>query len=70
MMGPYWPFCVSVTVLYVTLIPLILMAVLWRVLPVAVPAVFLGVTVLTLIALACTACANPGIFERQTSEVR
>lgn len=62
-MGPYWPFCLSLTTSLMVVIPLLLLVLFWSVIPRPALLAYLGLTVVALIALATVACRDPGLVE-------
>jgi palmitoyltransferase ZDHHC9/14/18 len=61
--GPYWPFCVSLTATLMVGLPLLVLVLFWSVLPRAALLAFLALTLLSLAALAAVACRDPGLME-------
>jgi hypothetical protein len=68
-MGPYWPFCLTLTTSLIILIPALIILILWYVLPYReILYAFMGMTVLTLCALASVACRDPGLVPHYSDE--
>lgn len=68
MVGPFWPFCLVVTVAPTVLIPVLIFIVFWQVVHIAIMLVLAALTITSLLSLACVACRDPGILRLTRTE--
>jgi hypothetical protein len=67
-MGPYWPFCLVLTVNLMVTISLAVVVVVWTSVPLYAKGVFLGAFVVAAAALASVACRDPGLLPHYGDE--
>mmetsp|Transcript_32229 Transcript_32229/g.41423 ORF Transcript_32229/g.41423 Transcript_32229/m.41423 type:complete len:361 (+) Transcript_32229:271-1353(+) len=68
-LGPYWPFCLSLTTSLMVFIPMMVIIICWHIIPFKeVIYAFIALTLLSLLALASVACRNPGLIPHYHDE--